>query len=297
MPMNVLQHDQTKAQLDAITSTRTGSYIFHGSRAVGKATSARQLARQLNCTGDEPATCAHCHQFDAGNYPDYLVVRPKDKPSILIEQIRSLIQALSLSLYHPSGVRIVLIDDAEQMTVEAQNALLKLIEEPPPQTIFLLVTERLESLLPTVRSRCIQIYFPTLPSDQIAAILTRTHGVPGAQAAELAAAATGAPGVAVALATQPDDAQTYLELIHQATSTLTRSPFERLLLANRLVAAKADLARFGQLLHALLVNQLRSGDGRPQTIAHQLEALEQFRRHLQAKVTLRVAVERLMLEL
>ncbi len=297
MALTTLLHGRTRASLAAITGSRSGSYIFHGARSVGKATAARELARRFNCEGDDSALCAPCRQFEAGNYPDFIVVRPEGKPSILIEQVRGLIQALSFSLYRPHGVRVVLIDDAECLTVEAQNALLKLIEEPPPGTVFILVTERLPGLLPTVRSRCIQVYFPPQPPEAIAGLLAGEHGVPGPQAADLAMAAAGAPGVAITLAAQPSVAEAKLELMRQATSVAGLPLFERLLLAGRLTTAHADLALFERTLQAHLVARLRSGAAEPEAVGGQLEALERFREQLHAKVAPRVAVERLMLGL
>jgi DNA polymerase-3 subunit delta' len=201
MAMNVLLHPSAREQLAAIRRQQSGSYIFHGARSVGKATAAYELARRLNCQGDVNGPCANCRRFAAASYPDYVVVRPEDKPSITIEQVRTIIQTLSLSPYAADGIRMVVIDAAELMTMEAQNALLKLIEEPPAQTIFVLVTERPASLLPTVRSRCAHIYFPRLADSEVAGLLVDHHGVASALAAQLAAAAAGAPGRAIELAT------------------------------------------------------------------------------------------------
>jgi DNA polymerase-3 subunit delta' len=295
--MNVLLADQTRTHLEAITRVRSGSFIFHGPHAAGKATAAAELARHLNCRGDETGPCAPCRQFQAGNYPDYLVVRPEDKPSILIEQIRGLIQTLALSPYYAGGIRVVVIDGADLMTVEAQNALLKLIEEPPAQTIFILVAERLGALLPTVRSRCAHIHFPRQPHALIARLLVERHGVASAQAGELAAAAGGAPGEAVLLAARPEVAAARLELVRAAAAVPQQPAFDRLLLAARLATAGADLPRFAALLHVGLADGLRRGAADPTAARRGLDALEQFRRRLQAKVAPRVALECLMLEL
>jgi DNA polymerase-3 subunit delta' len=295
--MKVLLHPQLQTQLNTAAQTRSGSYIFHGSTGVGKATAAYDLARRLNCTGDTPSVCRSCLQIQAGSYPDLITIRPEDKPSITIEQVRGLTQALSLSLYRPDGLRLVIIDDAHALTVEAQNALLKLIEEPPPQTVFVLVTSRLEALLPTVRSRCAAIYFPRLSQSEIAKFLEQAHHLKPSEAEALAAASDGAPGVAVALITQPELAEERLQLRQMADQAATAGTFERLLLAKRLTDSKADLQRFGQLLHTRLVANLRGAEATPAVIARQLAALELFRQQLGAKVAPRVAVERLMLGL
>jgi DNA polymerase-3 subunit delta' len=295
--MTALLHPRTQVQLDAIVRVHKGSYLFHGLRSVGKATAAYDLARRLNCLGDDAALCAACRQYDAGTYPDLITLRPEDKPSITIEQVRQLTSALSLSLYVAAGVRVVIIDDAHALTTEAQNALLKLIEEPPPQTIFILIADHAEALLPTVRSRCTAVYFPRLAADTIAAWLLQHHSVKPTLAAEFAAASDGAPGVAVALATHPDQAEARINLHRAAIAAPARSIFERLLLAGRLASDKADLAQFAQALHTATLSQLRDGTTSSAIADHRLAALEQFRRQLQAKVASRVALERLMLGL
>src|SRR6266849_5549682 len=121
MDMTSIIHPHTLPHLEAVKSVRSGSYIFHGPAGMGKARVAYELAAEMGCIS-----------------PDLITVRPEDKPSILIEQVRSLVQALSLRVYNPGGTRVVVIDDAHMLTIEAQNALLKLIEEPGPGTVFIL---------------------------------------------------------------------------------------------------------------------------------------------------------------
>ncbi len=295
--MATLIHSLTKSQVDAVKRTRSGSYIFHGPDGMGKARLAYELAREINCLGDDPAICARCRQYDAGSYPDLITVKPEDKPSILIEQAHAVVKALSLRLYYASGIRVVVIEDAHLLTVQAQNALLKVIEEPPAQTLFILVTDRIDALLPTVQSRCASIYFPQLSETEITAFLTRDLGIKPSDAVALAAAADGAPGAAVRLASQPDETQARLDLQAMAVTATRATLFERLLLARKLIDSKADLLRFGRAVHDRVVDGLRSGDASGEAPARQMEALELFRRHLVAKVAPRVALERLMLEL
>jgi DNA polymerase-3 subunit delta' len=288
--MQTLIHSLTRSQVDAISRARSGSYIFHGAAGMGKAKLAYELARTLNCQGDTPAVCARCRQFEAGAYPDLITVRPEDKPSILIEQVRGLVQALSLSLYYRDGLRVVIIDEAHALTTEAQNALLKLIEEPPPDTLFILVTDQVESLLPTVRSRCVAIYFPRLAEHELVELLTKQHAMKPSDATPLAAAALGIPGDAVMLATDSTAAASRLELAETAKALPGESLFARLLTAKRLTDSKADLPRLARLLHDRLLADVPASAGA-------LQAVELFRRQLAAKVAPRVALERLMLEL
>src|SRR5262249_18843612 len=134
-----------------------------------------------------------------GSYPDFVILKPEDKPSITIEQVRQLVSSLALSPYAAHSTRLVLIDDAHQLTVEAQNALLKLVEDPPAATRFVLAAEQLEALLPTMRSRLIGVHFAPVPEADIAKLLTDRHGATPAAAQTAAAQADGAPGLAVQL--------------------------------------------------------------------------------------------------
>lgn len=261
--MKVFVHERTREAVESLIARRGGSYIFYGPASTARVEIALEAAREMNCQEPSPdaATCATCRQFEAGSYPDLHLIRPEDKPSISIEQIRILLQSLALSPYYATGTRTVIVDQADLMTIEAQNALLKLIEEPPPRTLVILVAERLQLLLPTVRSRAMTVYFPAT-----------------AEAIDSVIADNG-------------------ELGESAARVLSSSRFERLCLAAKLTQIKADLARFGQLLQALVVADIRAARVDAASSALQMEALELFRRQLQAKVSQRVCLERLMLEL
>ena len=165
-------HQRTKAQLKLLDQARTGSFCFSGPHRTGKFATALWLARRATCaqnTGTD--NCAQCKLVAAGSHPDVLVVAPLEgKAGIGIEQIQTLQQALKLS-HQLSPRRYVLINQADSMTTEAQNSLLKVLEEPPRATTIILIATQPEQLLPTVRSRCQEINFtPTeLPALDAAA--------------------------------------------------------------------------------------------------------------------------------
>ncbi|HSX02549.1 MAG TPA: AAA family ATPase [Candidatus Saccharimonadia bacterium] len=295
--MRLLLHHVTERQLATATETTAGSYVFHGPRGVGKATAARELARRLNCRGDEGGDCAHCRQFEAGAYPDFIWVQPEGRASVTIEQVRQLGHSLTMTPYYAEGKRLVVIDRAEALTVEAQNALLKLIEEPPPRTHFVLVAEQLGALLPTMCSRLVPIYFAPLPAATIAELLESQEGLRPVEATRLAALAAGAPGQARRLATDPAAAAVLSQLDEAAVMALSASLFDRLVLARRLADAKAELPLLAGRLQQSVLGGLRQGSELPALAASRLGALERFRRGLTANVGARVALERLMLEL
>jgi DNA polymerase-3 subunit delta' len=143
------------------------------------------------------------------------MVEPGDTGAIKIDQIRDVIDR---SAYRPfeGRRRVVILDDADAMAAEAQNALLKTLEEPPSQSTFVLVTSRPDVLLPTVRSRCQHLRFGRLAPAEVAAILEREHGYTAADAHAAAAAADGSLGQAL-----DEDSEDYVEAREAAGALLT----------------------------------------------------------------------------
>lgn len=153
------------------------AYLFHGEPAIGKRYTAMALTQLLHCehppldsTPDACGTCRSCHQVEQAIHPDCLIIQPEDtqkqNPKIKIDQIRAIEH---LVIYRPlvGSHKVCLIDDADTMTTEAANALLKTLEDPPDHCLFLLVSSRPEHLLPTIRSRCIALRFSPLPVSTI----------------------------------------------------------------------------------------------------------------------------------
>src|SRR5215471_6168035 len=143
--------------------------IFAGPSGVGKRATAIAVAQALNCTGsrapvsgsdfqDACGTCSACARIARGAHPDVLIVEPGDSGNIRIEPIRETVDRTGFKPFEGRR-RVVIIDGADAMVPGAQNALLKTLEEPPASSIFILVTARPDSLLPTVRSRCIRLWF------------------------------------------------------------------------------------------------------------------------------------------
>ena len=190
--------------------------LLRGREGIGKLDLARKLAQALACAtpasgGEACGACESCRWFAAGSHPDYREVVPeimrpaeieaaeaKDrKPSdeIKVEQVRDLQDFISLTA-HRAGGKVMVIYPAETLNVNAANALLKNLEEPPPATRFVLVTHRPSYLPATIISRCQQILLPT-PSADAAGKWLREQGVADAA---LSLAQTGnAPLAALAL--------------------------------------------------------------------------------------------------
>ena len=146
---------------------------------------------------DACGTCPVCRRIGRGVHADVMMIVPGDTGAIKIDQIR---EATERAAYRPfeGRRRVVIIDDADALVIEAQNALLKTLEEPPSASVFVLVSARPDMLVPTVRSRCQRLQFGRLSAAEVATLLMRAHGYNEENARAAAAAADGSVGRALA---------------------------------------------------------------------------------------------------
>lgn len=171
--------------------------LFSGPRGSGKKTMAHLFARAVLCqsSGDRPCdVCPACKKCLNDAHPDVHVVAP-EKNTIKVDQIRGLIEKLSLSAYE-GGKKIAIICRADSMNESAQNALLKTLENPMGDVLFMLLTDSPGALLPTVVSRCLQLRFRSLEIDECAEVL-RGRGMDAQRAELLSALSQGSVGRAL----------------------------------------------------------------------------------------------------
>lgn len=217
-----------KTLLDILNSGSVPhAMIFAGPEGVGKAAMAYRLARHIlkNGIGDDgqdslfgdgpaPATSLDVAEDDptfrkiaAGGHPDMLVIeRPMDerkgeqKSAVDVDSARKVAPFLRMTASGDNGWRVVIVDDADTMNRNAQNALLKILEEPPPRALLILIVHRAGAMIPTIRSRCRVINFAPLPDDIILELMARHDPtLPKGDAAAIAAMAEGRIGAAVKL--------------------------------------------------------------------------------------------------
>lgn len=213
------------------------SLIFSGPAGVGKFLTAVATTQALNCLSpvraaapsdrasdeaieiDACGRCAACTRIERGVHPDVLTLQPNDKGNIRIDAVR---EAIDRSGYRPfeGRRRVTVIDQADGLERSAQNALLKLLEEPPPGSVFLLVTSLPDLLLPTVRSRCPQLRFRPLEPAEVARALVR-RGVAAEEANAVAALADGSIGRALgaSAADMTEARQVAIRVLTQASAS------------------------------------------------------------------------------
>ena len=256
----------------AARGTLPPSMIFSGVDGVGKRTAALALAQALNCErpvewpADETAAseggapralsrdscgeCGPCRRIARGVHADLLVVSPGDSGTIKVDQIRD---AIDRSAYRPfeGRRRVVIVDEADALVIEAQNALLKTLEEPPPSSTFVLVTERPDLLLPTVRSRCQRLRFGPLSPSEIAAVLIRDHHLEPADAHAAAASADGSIGRALDRDVEDATAARAAAVRLLASAAAGTDPRRRLDAAKALGGGAAERDALAERLRAL----------------------------------------------
>ncbi len=194
---------------NAIIQGKVGhAYILNGPDRSGKRLLADAFAEALQCespeakrTGDPCHNCRSCKQAESGNNPDILYVRHEKPNTISVEDIRTqVVNTVDIKPY-ACTYKVYIIDEAEKMNVQAQNALLKTIEEPPHYAVILLLTNNADLFLQTILSRCVRLDLNAVPDDLVRSYLMKQEKIPDYDADLCVAFAQGNVGKAISLAT------------------------------------------------------------------------------------------------
>lgn len=198
----IKEHFTTAIHTDKLSH----AYILNGEEGMGKMELAEAFALTLLCenrSSNPVAPCMECHsckQVLSHNHPDLIYVTHEKPASIGVDDIRSQINDTVAIRPYSSKYKVYIVDEAEKMTGQAQNALLKTIEEPPLYVVILLLTTNQETFLPTILSRCVQLNLKPLRDAEIKNYLIKEKRVAEDQAEVYAAFARGNLGKAVHLA-------------------------------------------------------------------------------------------------
>lgn len=183
------------------------AYIIQGERFSGKEFVTRIFTAALQCEkqGTEPCgECRSCKQVQSGNQPDIIYLRHEKPNSIGVEDVRSQINGDIAIKPYSSPYKIYIINEGEKLTDQAQNALLKTLEEPPSYAMLIILTTNLEELLPTIVSRCVVLHMKPVKDQQVKEYLKSELMIPDYKADICVAFARGNIGRAKQLATSEE---------------------------------------------------------------------------------------------
>ncbi len=212
---NIIQYIENVSSSDMVSH----AYILNGERGSGKRLLADFFAMALQCEdrdedGDACGKCHSCSQAMSGNHPDIIYVRHEKPATISVEEIRTQLNNDIVIRPYSSQYKIYIVPEADKLSVQAQNALLKTIEEPPEYAVIILLTENAEVLLPTIRSRCVILKLRNIKDQLIKKYLMEQMEIPDYKADICVAFAQGNMGKAISLATSEHFNEIKEEIVH-----------------------------------------------------------------------------------
>lgn len=297
----IIGHEQIKQRLaQAIESSRIAhAYQFSGPDGVGKKEMGIAFAKAINCiSGSGDDNCSSCRKIEKQIHPDVEVISA-DGQSIKIERIRTLIEELAFKPYE-GRKKIVIFDEAERLTLQAMNALLKTLEEPRGETLLILVTSHPQAIIPTVRSRCQEVCFHPLSQEYLQQLIRKKRGVDPSEAQWIARYSRGSAHKAMEV-----DPQLYLkkqeDLLGEIERLDIKDTASLFSLSERLSKDKGNLGETLDLLLDLYRNNLpgqnQSGESNaPLSVLR--EIIEQIQKTidlLKRNVNARLAMDNLLL--
>lgn len=206
---DIIGQEQLKEHLqNAISMNKVShAYIINGERNSGKEFIAKVFAKTLQCEKGGTEACGECHsckQAQSGNQPDIIYVSHGKPNAISVEDIREQINNDIVIKPYSSPRKVYIMNEGEKMTPQAQNALLKTLEEPPEYAVILILTTNVDSLLPTVLSRCVVLNMKPVPDKKVKEFLMKELEVPDYKADICVAFARGNIGKAKMLASSEE---------------------------------------------------------------------------------------------
>ena len=244
----VIGQDKILSLLDYSLKTNAiaHAYLLAGPRHVGKGTLAINLAQALNCDGPELpcGQCRSCQRILEGKHADVTPIGLDSKTEIGIDDIRGLQRLANLPPYE-GKCKVFIIEDAEYLSTEAANSLLKILEEPPPRVVWLLLAAEEEHILPTIISRCQRLELKPVPSEQVQEVLTNLYNVDADKAKLLTQLCHGRLGWALSALANDAILEQRSQRIAKLVSLLTANLGQRFAYAQELASQFSQDRRTG----------------------------------------------------
>jgi len=234
MNWNIVGHDREVALLQAQMAKGEirHAFLIAGPKSVGRFTLAKRIAQFLNCLrrsqSDEPCLeCLSCQKIEKFSHPDVMLLEAEATGgAIKVDQVRELLRYVSLAPYE-GKYRVVILTNFENATISAANALLKTLEEPPPNAVIILTSESVESLLPTIISRCELIKLRSINPLKISKWLETEWNLNREEALNLAHISGGKPGLAIQMLQEPGKLKQRIKWIEDLQQLLSSSILDK----------------------------------------------------------------------
>ncbi len=264
------------------------SYLFVGTEGIGKKQIAKEFSKTLLCLEEEPSYCNKCKsciEFDTQNNPDFQIISP-DGNAIKIEQIRE-IQKKVFEKPIISNKKIYIIDDSDKMTKEAQNCLLKTLEEPPEYVIIILIGTNENAFLSTIKSRCTIIHFQDIPEKELKKFL-KEKGIT-IQNDEILKAFGGSIGKAILLQNKQEK---YMQVYDMLVNIKEKDIIE-MLKNTQTIFQKDEIENILQYMNSILLELAKQ----EYQYADCIEIVENTKKRLQSNANYDMSIDNMLLQI
>ena len=244
---HLIEHLQSAIAMGKVSQ----AYIFDGEKGSGKNFLADRFAAALQCSadGEKPCgTCTSCKQAEGRNHPDIIRITHEKPNTISVDDIRQQLCSDVMIKPYKGPYKIYIVDEAEKLNVQAQNALLKTIEEPPAYAVIILLTTNSESFLPTILSRCVTLHLKPAKDSVVRRYLMEQVKIPDYQADICVAFAQGNIGKARRLALSEEFGQMKEHVIHLVKYIQEMDISELIFGMHKITEFKTDISDYLDLL-------------------------------------------------
>lgn len=280
----IIGNDKIKEQLtNAININKTShSYLFAGASGIGKKLIAKEFAKAMLCLDEEKSCnkCKACIEFNTNNNPDFILIEPNNG-SIKIDQIREMQKSVSEKPII-SNHKFCIINDADLMTVEAQNCLLKTLEEPPAYMTIILVGANESNLLATIKSRCTIIHFNRLKDEEIKQYLQSNFSDADIEA--IIEIADGSIGKAINLKSKSEIYENINYIVQSFEKCDIIEAFKN---ANIIYKSKEDIFDILEYMNILLINKSKEN----YNYAYCIEIVEETKKRIKANSNYNMCID------
>ncbi|OGJ41739.1 hypothetical protein A3B60_01420 [Candidatus Peregrinibacteria bacterium RIFCSPLOWO2_01_FULL_39_12] len=295
---SIIGHEKQLRQIekDLLAGNLAHAYLLAGTNSVGKYTVAKKMAGILQCENDFCHSCNTCLQIQKGSHIDTMEMSD-DRESIKIEEVRKLIDRLNMTKQSP--YKVVLIQTLERMTTEAANSFLKILEEPPSRTIFIMTTNNVRILLPTVLSRVRIVKFGCVSYEYLVEKLTELYPNCDAEVIkQVSLFSLGKTGRAVRLMENLDVRAEYMKTYQNVQNFLGhKNVVDRFSYIEDVVEDPAQIEIFFNILTSVLRSKIIGGDDASNKYIKTLSKIDEAGMLLTKNVNARLVLENLMLSL